>query len=138
MTLLEKLKLDHPNAPINDDGAPRCCPFNLGYVDNPECPNDDFERGCLECWNREYVGETCKDEAQATEEVIPYKTTVTIEFDSFNFNNFALAGKIFEICQNDNIHYLDALTIARMLEAEVHNERRKSDDVQGKIGYRAS
>lgn len=127
MTLLEKFKKDHPNAPFNEDGTPKSCPYCVGYVDTPECPSDDLDRGCLECWNREYTVETCKDEAKATEEVIPYKTTVTIEFDSFNFNNFALAGKIFEICQNDNIHYLDAQTIARMLEAEVHNERRKKE-----------
>lgn len=139
MTLLEKFKLDHPDAPMNNNGEPKCCPYHLGYVNTTGCPNVDVESGCIACWNREYKGETLNDmrKTHGLEE-IPTKTTVTIEFDSFNFNNFALAGKIFEICQNDNIHYLDAQTVARMLEAEVHNERRKKDDVQRKIGYGAS
>ncbi len=55
MTLLEKFKKDHPNAPMREkDGAPKVCPFHLGYTDE-----HDHCRGmtCVECWNREYEGE---------------------------------------------------------------------------------
>lgn len=136
MTLLEIFKLDHPNAPMGNNGVPITCPRYLGYLNEEECKfyNDGFD-DCETCWNREYEGETCENGPQGIDEV---KTKLTITLELHELNNFTLAGKIFEICQNDNIHYLDALTIARMLEAEVHNERRKKDDVQRKIGYGAS
>lgn len=65
-----------------------------------------------------------KDETHGLDEV---KTKLTITLELHELNNFTLASKIFEICQNDNIHYLDAQTVARMLEAEAHNERRKKE-----------
>lgn len=128
MTLLEKFKMDHPDAPLNSTGLPELCPYDLGYVKHQRCDNN-----CDTCWYCEYV-ETDK-KTEALEEI---KTKLTITLELHELNNFTLASKIFEICENDNIYHLDAQTVARMLEAEVHNERRKKDDVQRKIGYGAS
>ena len=57
MTLLEKFKLDHPNATMTNDGVPIMCPRYLGYVDEEECKyNDHGYYDCKTCWNREYKG----------------------------------------------------------------------------------
>ena len=129
MTLLEKFKRDHPNAPLKENGMPEICPRTLGYLTNVRCSDHDYR--CTGCWNCEYEGE----ETHGLDEV---KTKLTITLELHELNNFTLASKIFEICEDDNIYHLDAQTVARMLEAEVHNERRKKDDVQRKIGYGAS
>lgn len=51
MTLLEKFKKDHPNAPYIDK-SPKCCPGHLGYI-GEGCAGGE----CVACWNREYEGE---------------------------------------------------------------------------------
>lgn len=66
MTLLEKFKKDHPNAPMLKNGNPKCCPFHLGYTEEVGCTVGN----CTRCWDRKYEGEdepvetaeTCKDE----------------------------------------------------------------------------
>lgn len=53
-TLLDLFKEQHPNAPLDEDGSPRVCPYQLGYTSEEE---DDsvcsvlFEK-CVPCWNR--------------------------------------------------------------------------------------
>lgn len=58
MTLLEKFKKDHPNAPI-EDGVPMPCPSSLDYAKYPS--NCD---SCVDCWNREYEGEDTVEESK--------------------------------------------------------------------------
>lgn len=50
MTMLEKFKAMHPNAPLCEDGTPKWCPDSLGWV-YTDC---DGTLDCCKCWNREY------------------------------------------------------------------------------------
>ena len=40
-----------PNAELDDEGTPKCCPSHLGWEEIYRC--NDFET-CLQCWNRLY------------------------------------------------------------------------------------
>lgn len=48
MTYEEKLKQEHPDK-FNEYGKPIGCPEDYGYRN----PNDDCDKGCVKCWNRE-------------------------------------------------------------------------------------
>lgn len=50
MTMLEKFKVMHPNAPMYENGTPFCCLKGLGWV----CTDCDETLDCRKCWNREY------------------------------------------------------------------------------------
>ena len=55
MTLLEKIKLEHPED-INEHSRPMYCPSRYGYADNPEyCGNLSIpvNKRCNDCFNRE-------------------------------------------------------------------------------------
>lgn len=55
MTMLEKFRELHPNAPTYKNGTPYACPNGLGWG-KYGCMGD-----CATCWNREY--EEAFDEA---------------------------------------------------------------------------
>ena len=45
MDFMEK----YPNAPLDKDGKPNICPYELGYEEEFEC---DFYSDCVKCWDR--------------------------------------------------------------------------------------
>lgn len=51
-TMLQDFLEKYPNARLNTDGTPHCCPTNLGYIKDPYCKWE----GCLKCWNRPLEG----------------------------------------------------------------------------------
>ena len=48
-TMLQYFIEQHPNAPLDEDGTPECCPFHLGYTNELECM---YNLDCVKCWNR--------------------------------------------------------------------------------------
>lgn len=50
-TFLTDFKEKYPNAPMDTNGTPNCCPHDLGYTDNAD--KDDCNMDCKDCWNRE-------------------------------------------------------------------------------------
>lgn len=48
----------YPNAPLEENGTPRFCPYNLGYMTKEDCyymttkeDFDDCSQYCKQCWN---------------------------------------------------------------------------------------
>lgn len=58
MTILEKIKLDHPED-VYENGRPMCCPDHYGYSEKPwYCTDEkygDVYKRCSDCFNRKYV-----------------------------------------------------------------------------------
>lgn len=52
-TFLSDFLQKYPNAPLDTDENPLCCPHHLGYTDitNKDCCNMD----CKKCWNTELI-----------------------------------------------------------------------------------
>lgn len=51
-TYLSELLKHYPNAPLDDDGAPKCvCPHTLGLTDINNCDDN-----CIKCWNQPIEG----------------------------------------------------------------------------------
>ena len=47
-TMLQDFFERFPDAPRDRNGAPKCCPYECGYIDNNKC----FGANCFLCWNR--------------------------------------------------------------------------------------
>lgn len=47
-TFLTDFLKKYPNSPMDTNGTPNCCPYDLGYTDKKDCDWD-----CKKCWNRE-------------------------------------------------------------------------------------
>lgn len=47
----------YPNAPLEENGTPRFCPYDLGYMTKEDCymtkkeDFDDCSQYCKQCWN---------------------------------------------------------------------------------------
>ena len=48
-TILQYFIEQHPNAPLDKNGTPKLCPFNLGYTKEKKCL---YSGDCVKCWNR--------------------------------------------------------------------------------------
>lgn len=55
-TFLSDFLEKHPNAPLDIDETPLCCPRDLGYTDKADKESCDWDqdRDCKSCWNREF------------------------------------------------------------------------------------
>lgn len=52
-TMLQDFYEKHPNAPKNEYGVPKPCPWDCGYDENDACVYKDIEQDkCYQCWNR--------------------------------------------------------------------------------------
>ena len=49
-TMMQDFFEKHPNAPKEEDGTPRFCPSDCGYIDEDYC--GDLLGDCFKCWNR--------------------------------------------------------------------------------------
>jgi len=50
-TILEDFLEKYPNAPLNENGSPKACPYLVGYEDEGNCNNYS---SCRKCWDRQY------------------------------------------------------------------------------------
>lgn len=48
-TILDDFKEKYPNAPLDNEGDPMICPYDLGYSINRECGK--YDGCCIDCWN---------------------------------------------------------------------------------------
>ena len=53
MTMIDKFKEQHPNAPM-DAGYPDVCPYYLGYEKREDVPCRQMNYSCSDCWARPY------------------------------------------------------------------------------------
>nr|DAH23225.1 MAG TPA: hypothetical protein [Caudoviricetes sp.] len=51
-TFFTDFKEKYPNALLDIDETPLCCPHDLGYTDKADEENCDWD--CKSCWNREF------------------------------------------------------------------------------------
>lgn len=50
-TMLEDFLEKYPNAPLNENGSPKVCPYLVGYEDEGDC---NRYGNCKICWDRPY------------------------------------------------------------------------------------
>lgn len=48
-TILMDFVKKYPNAPLEENGTPRFCPYHLGYMTKEDF--DDCSHYCKQCWN---------------------------------------------------------------------------------------
>lgn len=48
-TYLSEFLKNYPNAPLDDSGTPKLCPFSLGLTSVESCRED---HNCIKCWNQ--------------------------------------------------------------------------------------
>lgn len=50
-SFLDRFKKEHPNAPMDEDGAPMMCPYSLGYFAQRSLGCEAANGNCTDCWN---------------------------------------------------------------------------------------